>query len=164
MHTTIINIRPAICGRMQYQQALRFHRPDYRVEPLVPGRRCFVAIQQRGVVQARLFEHGAFRQVPGTKPAPWHHELSGCLFDGVLADDRQLVLFDLLCLRGRDIRNLPLHQRRAALNSVADFLPEGVRIIQQEEHAGPLCGRPMVWKCAEAAYADQLWFKASPTE
>lgn len=158
-----INLTPVKCGKMSYDEAMQWEREDYRVEQKMDGRRCFFAIQERGRVEARIWYRSGFRPMPkGHDPRPWHPHLIGSLFDGVYSTfgTPHYVVFDCLTIRGEDIRHLPLRQRREALDSVADFFPEGTYIIKQYRNTQRMLAPKIVWKDIEAPYAKSNWFVA----
>jgi hypothetical protein len=143
---------------MPYEEAILLDvRQEWIVEEKKPGVRA-------------LCEFGKMVSKHGPLPCPGDIPLSfrsHCL-DGVL-DANVYYVFDLPVFEGRDIRNRPLHERRALLWSLA--LPAWFRLIPAGQNIGEFLeaverdgGEGVVLKSLMQPYGSAEWIKVVPAQ
>lgn len=144
---------------MDLATAVRWSDPGYIVEEKFDGSRAVVWVDANGVRVTGRREGPDGMAMPmvhhrGLPDAGWAGELSGCIFDGELMENGSYIVFDCMSIRGQDIRRLPFRERRAALESLADWMPEQASIIRQFRTVSEMgdFGEGVVWKSLKARY------------
>lgn len=161
-----MNIKPALCGAMDFDQGVYWQSDGWIVEEKKDGIRCLVHVGPESVATGRrVSDSGRFLELTRQDvAADWHGRLTGCTFDGELMADGSYWIFDLVQFEGVDIRRERLHQRKAMLRSLSDWLPDHARVLPWFANVRELgdFDEGVVWKPLCGRYGED-WLKAKRT-
>jgi ATP-dependent DNA ligase len=161
------DIKPALCSSMDFDVGVYWQGEGWIVEEKKDGIRCMVHVGHESVATGRrVDEAGRIQPLMRQEVAQgWAEELIGCVFDGELMEDGTYWIFDIVRDRGDDIRRQPLMARKAALRSLADWLPAHAKILPSFNNVRELgdFDEGIVWKDLSAKYVSNEWIKAKRT-